>query len=143
MSYNAIYDQACEEVVGITTEVTYQNFFGMRTSGAVTGTGFILSEDGYILTNYHVISYAAQGNYEVTVILHDGTRYPATVVGTEEGNDLAVLKIEASGLNPVTFADSGELHVGDEVHAVGNPLGELDFTMTNGHLGSGSRHHDR
>ena len=134
MSYNAIYDQACEEVVGITTEVTYQNFFGMRTSGAVTGTGFILSEDGYILTNYHVISYAAQGNYEVTVILHDGTRYPATVVGTEEGNDLAVLKIEASGLNPVTFADSGELHVGDEVHAVGNPLGELDFTMTNGHV---------
>lgn len=134
MSFTAIYDQACEEVVGITTEVTYQNFFGMRTSGAVTGSGFILSEDGYILTNYHVISYAAQGNYEVTVILHDGTRYPATVIGTEESNDLAVLKIEASGLNPVTFADSGELHVGDEVHAVGNPLGELDFTMTNGHV---------
>jgi serine protease Do len=134
MSFNAIYDQACEEVVGITTEVTYQNFFGMRTSGAVTGSGFILSEDGYILTNYHVISYAAQGNYEVTVILHDGTRYPATVVGTEESNDLAVLKIEAAGLNPVTFADSGELRVGDEVHAVGNPLGELEFTMTNGHV---------
>ena len=134
MSYNAIYDQACEEVVGITTEVTYQNFFGMRTSGAVTGSGFILSEDGYILTNYHVIAYAAQGNYEVTVIMHDGTRYPATVVGTEEGNDLAVLKIEASGLNPVTFADSADLRVGDEVHAVGNPLGELEFTMTNGHV---------
>ena len=134
MSFSAIYDQACEEVVGITTEVTYQNFFGMRTSGAVTGSGFILSEDGYILTNYHVISYAAQGNYEVTVIMHDGTRYPASIVGTEEGNDLAVLKIEASGLNPVTFADSADLRVGDEVHAVGNPLGELEFTMTNGHV---------
>jgi len=134
MSFSAIYEQACEEVVGITTEVTYQNFFGMRTSGAVTGSGFILSEDGYILTNYHVISYAAQGNYEVTVIMHDGTRYPATIVGTEDSNDLAVLKIEASGLNPVSFADSGTLHVGDEVHAVGNPLGELEFTMTNGHV---------
>lgn len=130
----AIYDQACSQVVGITTEVTYTNFFGQTSSSAVTGSGFIVSEDGYILTNYHVIEYAYQGGYTITVMLHDGTRYEATIVGVEDCNDIAVLKIDAAGLSPVTFGDSDKLSVGDDVYAVGNPLGELEFSMTTGHV---------
>ncbi|MGM9586680.1 MAG: S1C family serine protease [Candidatus Limivicinus sp.] len=130
----SIYDQACNEVVGITTEVTYTNFFGQTSSSAVSGSGFIVSSDGYILTNYHVIEYAYKGNYAVTVMLHDGTRYEASIVGVEDCNDIAVLKIDASGLDPVTFGDSDKLSVGDDVYAVGNPLGELEFSMTTGHV---------
>ena len=130
----SIYDQACNEVVGITTEVTYTNFFGQTSSSAVSGSGFIVSEDGYILTNYHVIEYAYKGNYAVTVMLHDGTRYEASIIGVEDCNDIAVLKIDASGLDPVTFGDSDKLSVGDDVYAVGNPLGELEFSMTTGHV---------
>lgn len=130
----AIYDQACNEVVGITTEVTYTNFFGQTSSSAVSGSGFIVSPDGYILTNYHVIEYAYQGKYAVTVMLHDGTRYEASIVGVEDCNDIAVLKIDASGLDPVTFGDSDKLSVGDDVYAVGNPLGELEFSMTTGRV---------
>lgn len=130
----AIYDQACTQVVGITTDVTYTNFFGQTSSSAVTGSGFIVSADGYIITNYHVIEYAYQGKYAVSVMLHDGTRYEATIVGVEECNDVAVLKIDAVGLNPVTFGNSDELSVGDDVYAVGNPLGELEFSMTTGHV---------
>lgn len=134
MSLSGIYALACEQVVGITTEVTYQNFFGQTSSAAVSGSGFILSSDGYILTNYHVIEYAHKGGYTVTVMLHDGTRYEASIVGTEESNDIAVLKIDATGLSPAKLGDSDAIAVGDEVHAVGNPLGELEFSMTNGHV---------
>ena len=130
----AIYDQACNEVVGITTEVTYTHFFGQTSSSAVSGSGFIVSPDGYILTNYHVIEYAYKGNYAITVMLHAGTRYEASIVGVEDCNDIAVLKIDASGLDPVTFGDSDKLSVGDDVYAVGNPLGELEFSMTTGHV---------
>lgn len=129
-----IYEQACKQVVGITTEVTYTNFFGMNSSSAVSGTGFIVSADGYILTNYHVIELAAQNTKDVNVILHDGTRYTAAIVGYEKYNDLAVLKIDAEGLSPVTFGDSSSISVGDTVYAVGNPLGELDFSMSTGHV---------
>ena len=129
-----IYEQACRQVVGITTEVTYTNFFGMNSSSAVSGTGFIVSADGYILTNYHVIELAAQNAKDVNVILHDGTRYTAAIVGYEKYNDLAVLKIDADGLSPVTFGDSSSISVGDTVYAVGNPLGELDFSMSTGHV---------
>ncbi len=130
----AIYDQACDQVVGITTEVTYTNFFGQTSSSAVSGSGFIVSQDGYILTNYHVIEYAYQGGYTITVMLYDGTRYEATIVGVEDCNDIAVLKIDATGLTPVTFGDSDQISVGDDVYAVGNPLGELEFSMTTGHV---------
>ena len=134
MSAAQIYEQACRQVVGITTDVTFTNYFGMQSSSAVSGSGFILSEDGYILTNYHVIEYAVQQNSPITVMLRDGTKYTATIVGTEQANDLAVLKIEASGLTPVSFGNSDSLHVGDAVYAVGNPLGELEFSMSSGHV---------
>ena len=128
-----IYDLACEQVVGIRSEVTYTNFFGMQSSAAVSGSGFIISEDGYILTNYHVIEDAYQSRQQVTVMTHDGTEYDAEVVGFESDNDIAVLKIDAEGL------DSDSLLVGDTVYAVGNPLGELEFSMTTGHVSAKDR----
>ncbi len=134
LSASEIYTRACEQVVGVSTEVTYTNFFGMNSSSAVSGTGFIISEDGYILTNYHVIELAAQSGQEIDVILYDGTRYTASIVGYEKYNDVAVLKIDAKGLRPVTLGDSASLSVGDVVYAVGNPLGELDFSMSTGHV---------
>ncbi len=129
-----IYEQACKQVVGITTDVTFTNFFGMQSSSAVSGSGFIISEDGYIVTNYHVIEYAVQQNSPITVMMYDGTKYTATIVGTEQANDIAVLKIEATGLTPASFGNSDSLHVGDTVYAVGNPLGELEFSMSTGHV---------
>ena len=129
-----IYAQACEQVVGITTKVTTQNFFGMTTSSAVSGSGFIISQDGNIITNYHVIEYADKQKQPITVMLHDGTKYEATIVGTEESNDIAVLKIEATGLNAASIGDSDAISVGETVYAVGNPLGELEFSMSTGHV---------
>jgi len=134
MTAAQIYDQACKQVVGITTDVTFTNFFGMQSSSAVSGSGFIVSEDGYIVTNFHVIEYAVQQDSPITVMLHDGTKYTATIVGTEQANDIAVLKIEATGLTPAVFGNSELLHVGDSVYAVGNPLGELEFSMSTGHV---------
>ena len=134
MSAAALYDLACTQVVGVTTEVTYTNYFGMNSSSAVSGTGFIISDDGYILTNFHVIELAAQSGKEVNVILHDGTRYTAAIIGYEKYNDIAVLKIDAENLNPVQLGNSDDIAVGDLVYAVGNPLGELDFSMSTGHV---------
>ena len=139
LSAGDIYDMACEQVVGITTEVTGTNLFGMPVSGAVTGSGFIISEDGYILTNYHVVEEANKGKLDVTVILHDGTQYTAQIVAFEADNDVAVLKIDAEGLKPAAIGDSDSLRVGDTVYAVGNPLGELEFSMTTGHVSAKDR----
>ena len=139
LSAGDIYDMACEQVVGITTEVTGTNLFGMPVSGAVTGSGFIISEDGYILTNYHVVEEANKGKLDVTVILHDGTQYTAQIVAFEADNDVAVLKIDAEGLKPAVIGDSDSLRVGDTVYAVGNPLGELEFSMTTGHVSAKDR----
>lgn len=134
MSASDIYAAACQQVVGITTELTVQNFFGQTSSQAVSGSGFIITSDGYILTNYHVISYAAQYDYDITVMTYDGTSYTAKIVGVDSTNDIAVLKIDADGLTPVEFGDSDNMSVGDTVYAVGNPLGELQFSMTTGHI---------
>lgn len=134
-----VYELALEQVVGITTEVTYTNFFGMTSSSAVTGSGFIVTSDGYILTNYHVIEEAYTGNLDVSVMLYDGTSYTAAIVGTEPDNDIAVLKIDAEGLKAAELGDSEELLVGDKVYAVGNPLGELEFSMTTGYVSAKDR----
>ena len=134
LSATAIYERACEQVVGISTEVTYTNYFGMVSSSAVSGTGFIISDSGYILTNYHVIEFAATSGKDITVMLHDGTRYTASIVGYEKYNDVAVLKIDANGLDAVRFGDSDTLSVGEVIYAVGNPLGELDFSLSTGYV---------
>ena len=131
-SASDIYLLATQQVVGIRTEISY-NIWGRQTTSTVSGTGFIVSEDGYILTNHHVIEDAYQGGYDVNVIMYNGDSYKAEIVGFEnEGSDIAVLKIDATGLTPVTIGDSSKLQVGEAVYAVGNPLGELTYTMTGG-----------
>jgi len=129
-----IYDMACSQVVGIKTEVPDMmgGFFSTQGTTAVSGSGFIISSDGYILTNYHVIEIAYQGNLELTVSLHDGTEYEAKVIGYESNNDVALIKIEASDLNAVIIANSDNIRVGQPVYAVGNPFGDLVYTMTEG-----------
>ena len=91
------------------------------------GSGVIVSADGYILTNHHVVKDAS----EIRVALADGREFPATVVGTDPRTDLAVIRIKADGLPAVTFADSGQVAVGDVVLAVGNPFG-IGQTVTQG-----------
>lgn len=129
-----IYAANVNSTVGITTQVT-TNYFGYRTTSAASGSGFILSADGYIVTNYHVVEDATK----VKVTLYDNTSYDATVVGYDEGNDLAVLKIDATGLTPVTIGSSDKLNVGDRVVAIGNPLGELTFSLTHGDVSALNR----
>ena len=132
LSPSQIYALACAQTVAITSEITYTNYFGYSTSAAVSGSGFIISSNGYILTNQHVIEDAAAGGYEITVLTYDGTEYPASVVGYEADNDVAVLKIDAEGLSPVTLGNSDAITVGEAVYPVGNPLGELQFSMSDG-----------
>lgn len=127
-----IYDLACQQAVGVNTSITTTNIFGQESQSAVSGSGFIISEDGYILTNYHVIEYAAVYGYDLNVVMFDGSSYPAAIIGYEADNDTAVIKIDATGLNAVTFGNSDDISVGDTVYAVGNPLGELTYTMTTG-----------
>ena len=131
---NDIYNVACEQTVGISTEVTFVNFFGQSSSTAVSGTGFVVTEDGYIITNYHVVENAYVGGLAVKVMFKNGDTYDATVIGVESENDIAVLKIDAHDLNPISVGDSDDILVGDEVYAIGNPLGELDFSLTAGRI---------
>jgi serine protease Do len=94
-----------------------------------TGTGIIVSEDGYIVTNYHVV----EGARTITVILSSGVEYPAQIVGSDRISDLAVVKIKATGLQPAEFGDSEMMEHGDPVAAIGNPLGiDLRNTITTG-----------
>ena len=130
MSAAEIYAANVDATVGITVDVVTTNWWGMTTSGAAAGSGFVITEDGYIVTNYHVIN--VQGAQTITVAMYDGTTYPAEVVGFDESHDLAVLKIDASGLQTVVLGDSDSLVVGEPVAAIGNPLGELTFSLTTG-----------
>lgn len=103
------------------------------TEGA--GSGVILAEDGYIVTNHHVIDGAST----VKVRLSNGQTYPAVLTGTDEKTDLAVVKINASGLTAAKLADSSAVRAGDFVIAIGNPLGELGGTVTNGIISAKDR----
>ena len=134
-----IYELAKKQVVGVTTEITYANYFGQISSASVSGTGFIISDDGYILTNNHVIEDARKGGYEVSVLLYDGTAYTAQIVGYDTANDIAVLKIDADGLEPVTMGSAEDIVVGREIYPVGNPLGELNFSMSTGIISATDR----
>ena len=127
MSAAEVYASNVNSTVGITTSIT-TNFWGYQTTSAASGSGFIISDDGYILTNHHVI----EDSSAVTVALYDGTTYDAKVIGYDASNDIAVLKVEAEGLEPVVLGDSANMNVGDSVVAIGNPLGELTFSLTSG-----------
>ena len=131
------YNLALKQVVGINSDITTTNVWGMQVQGSVSGTGFVISEDGYILTNYHVIEDAYNTNSPITVMFssesgYDTTEYTAEVIGFERNNDVAVIKIDATGLSAATLGSSSDLLVGDTVYAVGNPLGELTYSMTPG-----------
>ena len=122
-----VYAANVNSTVGITTQVT-TNLWGFQTTSAASGSGFILTEDGYILTNHHVIEDASA----IHVSFFDGQSAPATLIGYDASNDIAVLKVDATGLTPVTLGDSANMNVGDDVVAIGNPLGELTFSLTTG-----------
>ena len=132
LSPEDVYTVTCESTVGITLPGQSTNIFGQSGSGSVSGSGLILSENGYILTNYHVIEKAHKNNSPIQVLTFDGTQHTADVVGIETDSDLAVLKISASGLVPAILGNSEEMRVGQTIYVVGNPLGELTYTMTSG-----------
>lgn len=129
---NAAYADSC---VCISVQaVVQQGYYQYQTSGA--GSGFIISEDGYIVTNYHVID----GAVAIKVTLNNGESYDAKLVGGEELNDVAVLKIDGvSGLKPVVLGDSDDLVVGETVCTIGNALGTLSFSMTSGAVSATGR----
>jgi serine protease Do len=122
-----VYASNVTSTVGITTSIT-TNFWGYQTTSAASGSGFVLSSDGYILTNQHVI----EGSSAITVTFYDGTSAEAELIGYDVNNDIAVLKVDAQDLQTVTLGDSDNMNVGDEVVAIGNPLGELTFSLTAG-----------
>ena len=134
MTAAEVYAANVNSTVGITTQVT-TNFWGYTTQSAASGSGFILSADGYLLTNYHVIESASS----IKATLYNGKSYDATLIGYDESNDIAVLKIDAEGLTPVTLGNSDNLNVGDDVIAIGNPLGELTFSLTSGSVSALNR----
>ena len=128
MSPAEVYASTVNSVVSINCSSVSTNIFGQSVQSASSGSGFIITQDGYIVTNHHVVSGASS----VTVTLHDGREYPATVVGSDSDYDVAVLKINATDLQPVTLGNSSNVNVGDSVLAIGNPLGELTFSMSQG-----------
>lgn len=135
-TYEQVSEAVSPTVVEITTESisTDSLFWGNYvTSGA--GSGVIISSDGIIVTNNHVVSGASS----IKVSLSDGTEYPAKVIGTDSDTDIAVIKIEAADLPFALLGDSDTITVGQEVLAVGNPLGELGGTVTNGIISALSR----
>ena len=133
-SANEIYELGCKQTVGVSLESTYANIFGQRSASAVAGTGFVITADGYIMTNYHVIESAQKSEHKIQVLFKDKSSFEAKIVGFDEDNDVAVLKIDASDLSPVSIGNSDDIAVGDSVFAIGNPLGELDFSMTSGRV---------
>jgi serine protease Do len=111
------------------------NFWGYQSTSAASGSGFNISADGYILTNYHVI----EASDSITVTLYSGQSHDAKIIGYDESNDIAVLKMEATDLPPVVLGDSDNLNIGDDVLAIGNPLGELTFSLTAGKISAKDR----
>ena len=129
MSDAEVYAANVNSVVSINvTGTSGTNFFGQPVQTASAGSGFVLTKDGYIVTNYHVVKDADT----VKVTMYNGDEYDAKYVGGDEDYDIAVIKVEATNLQPVTLGNSDNLNVGDHVLAVGNPLGELTFSMSGG-----------
>lgn len=134
MTPGQVYAQNVNSVVAISNQAT-TNVYGQITETASSGSGFIISKDGYVVSNYHVV----QGATTLTVITFDGTEYPAELIGYDQSNDVALLKVDATGLDPVTIGSSDDLIVGDQVVAIGNPLGELTSTLTVGYISAKDR----
>ncbi len=121
-----VYAQNVESVVAINC---------VLSNGSSSGSGFVMTADGYVITNYHVVENATR----IAVVMHDGTEYDATYIGGDKANDIALLKMTASDLRPVKIGVSDDLIVGDQVVAIGNPLGELASTLTVGYISAKER----
>ena len=136
MSDAEVYAANVNSVVSINvTGTSGTNFFGQAVQTASAGSGFVLTQDGYIVTNYHVVENADT----VKVTMYNGDTYDAKYIGGDEDYDIAVIKVEATGLQPVTLGSSDDLNVGERVLAIGNPLGELTFSMSGGMVSSVNR----
>ena len=132
----AIYAAAVNSVVSInTTSQAGVNIFGQPVQAASSGSGFTLSSDGYILTNYHVVQDASS----VQVTTYGGDTFQAQVIGGDADYDIAVLKVSASGLQRAVLGNSDTLNVGNRILAIGNPLGKLTFSLSGGMLSSVNR----
>ena len=123
-----VYAANVNATVGISTSITTTNYWGYPTTAAVSGSGFILTSDGYIATNYHVV----ENGSSIKVTLFNGQEYEASLMGYNENKDIAVLKVNATGLPCVVLGDSDQVLVGEQIMAIGNPLGELTFSLSVG-----------
>ena len=123
-----VYAANVNSVVSINVSATGTNVFGQSVQTAASGSGFAITQDGYIVTNYHVV----EGASSVKVTLYNGETYDASVIGGDEDYDIAVIKIDVNGLSPVVLGDSSKIAIGETVAAIGNPLGELTFSMSQG-----------
>jgi serine protease Do len=130
MTPGQVYTQNVDAVVSVVCRVQSGNGYGESS-----GSGFLISADGYVVTNYHVI----EGATEVVVVPHGAKEMTATVVGSDVTNDVALLKVEGQNLPCVTIGSSDALAVGDQVVAIGNPLGELTATLTVGYVSAKDR----
>ena len=140
VSSTSTIQRAPDSVAGIAQRVlpSVVSISTRSIDGAGTGSGFVIDSNGFILTNNHVISDAAQSGGSIQVSLSDGTFYSAKVIGRDASYDLAVLKINASGLKALQFGDSDAVAVGDSVIAIGSPLG-LSGTVTTGIISAKNR----
>lgn len=129
-----VYAANAKSVVAISCS-NLGNYFGQTMESTSAGSGFILSADGYIVSNYHVV----EGAKTIKVVTWSGKEYTAKYVGGDESNDIALLKVEAQDLTPVKLGSSDALIVGDQVAAIGNPLGELASTLTVGFVSAKDR----
>ena len=129
-----IYNQNLESIVAVncTTKVTENGKTYQATSA---GSGFVLTADGYVVTNHHVIDGAST----ISVAWYDGSTMDAVLIGSDSVNDIALLKVEAENLRPVSIGSSSDLQVGDQVVAIGNALGELSFSLTVGYVSGTDR----
>jgi len=132
LSAAEIYALLTPACVGVSTSTTSTNVFGQITRGAITGSGFIISADGYVITNNHVIETALAEKLEVKVMLYSGEEYTAEIIGGDSRSDVALLKIPGKDLPCVTLGTFAGTRVGEAIYAIGNPLGELTYSMTSG-----------
>ena len=137
----AVAQIAGPSVVGVKVDFYEQGFFGELQETSEEGSGIIYSEDGYIITNYHVVEDAISStSAQVTVTLSNQEEYIAEIIGTDSVTDLALLKIDATGLTPATFGKSSDLQVGELAVAIGNPLGqEFAGSVTVGYISALNR----
>ena len=137
----AIAAKAGPSIVGVKVSYMTQSFFGTQEADE-EGSGIIYSEDGYIITNYHVIESAINNNTAVVAISipNDEKTYEAKIIGGDEATDLAVVKIDKTGLTPAEFGESSKLNVGELAVAIGNPLGqEFAGSVTVGYISALNR----